>query len=295
MPAIDYLILGHITQDLTPEGAKLGGTAAYSACTARAFGLRVGLVTSACAGEPLLDGPELHGIQVVNCPAPETTTFTNIYGPEGRTQILSAQAAVITAADIPDEWRDAPVIHLGPVAAGVDPTIAGQFSGAFMGLTPQGWLRGWDAEGVVRRVSWPAAETTLPLATAVVLSPEDLQKDPEQIAEYIRITPLLVITHERYGADVYVSGEHLAHIPTRSVDEINPTGAGDIFAATFFVWLWRHPGELLDAARLANYIATTSVTRAGLASVPTPAEVHEAIAALNLPPFDVQTPAPSIS
>ncbi|MBN1286149.1 MAG: ribokinase [Anaerolineae bacterium] len=289
---IDYLLAGHITQDLTPDGPKLGGTAAYSARTARAFGLRVGLVTSARAGEPLLQSPELAGIQVINRPAPQTTTFTNLYGPAGRRQILGARAARLTLDDIPAAWRSTSIVHLGPVDAETDPALAGQFPGAFVGLTPQGWLRGWEADGTVYRTAWPEAATTLPLATAVVLSPEDLQKDPRQIAEYIRITPLLVITHERYGADVYVQGEPLAHMSTRSVVEVDPTGAGDIFAATFFAWLWRHPGEILDAVRLANYIATTSVTRAGLASAPAPDEIGEALAALDLPALVDSTATP---
>jgi hypothetical protein len=43
---IDYLVIGHLTQDIIPDGFRLGGTAAYSALTARALGLRVGIVTS---------------------------------------------------------------------------------------------------------------------------------------------------------------------------------------------------------------------------------------------------------
>lgn len=43
---VDYLVIGHVTQDLTPSGPVLGGTAAYAALTARAMGLRVGVVTA---------------------------------------------------------------------------------------------------------------------------------------------------------------------------------------------------------------------------------------------------------
>ena len=44
---VDYLVIGHVAHDLTPEGPRLGGTVAYSALTARALGLRVGVVTAA--------------------------------------------------------------------------------------------------------------------------------------------------------------------------------------------------------------------------------------------------------
>ena len=43
---IDYLLIGHITQDITTEGPRLGGSVTYSALTAQAIGLRVGIVTS---------------------------------------------------------------------------------------------------------------------------------------------------------------------------------------------------------------------------------------------------------
>ena len=43
---IDYLVLGHITCDVSTDGYRLGGTATYATLTARALGLRVGVVTS---------------------------------------------------------------------------------------------------------------------------------------------------------------------------------------------------------------------------------------------------------
>ena len=43
---VDYLMIGHITRDITPDGPRLGGTATYSSLMARALGLRVGIVTS---------------------------------------------------------------------------------------------------------------------------------------------------------------------------------------------------------------------------------------------------------
>jgi sugar/nucleoside kinase (ribokinase family) len=57
-------------------------------------------------------------------------------------------------------------------------------------------------------------------------------------------------------------------------EEFDPTGAGDIFAAAFFVrlYLTRDPWE---SARFANQIAATSVTRGGLDGVPTQEEVQE--------------------
>ncbi len=48
---VDYLVIGHLTEDLTPAGPRLGGTAAFSALTARALGLRVGVVSALSAAD----------------------------------------------------------------------------------------------------------------------------------------------------------------------------------------------------------------------------------------------------
>src|SRR5512136_429925 len=82
---VDYLVIGNLSCDLTPAGPRLGGTAAYSALTARALGLRVGIVTAWGGEVPLTS---LDGIQVRFMPAEHSTTFENVYPPEGRVQYL---------------------------------------------------------------------------------------------------------------------------------------------------------------------------------------------------------------
>jgi sugar/nucleoside kinase (ribokinase family) len=55
---------------------------------------------------------------------------------------------------------------------------------------------------------------------------------------------------------------------------VDPTGAGDIFAAAFFTRLLstRDPWE---ATRFATLVASCSVTRVGLGGIPTPSEIEE--------------------
>src|SRR5512138_2806624 len=91
---IDYLVVGHLTRDLTPNGPRLGGTASYASLAARALGMRVGILT-AC--EDCLEAPQLdqEGIRVVGLRSEETTTFENIQTPNGRVQILHHIAPTI--------------------------------------------------------------------------------------------------------------------------------------------------------------------------------------------------------
>jgi len=55
---------------------------------------------------------------------------------------------------------------------------------------------------------------------------------------------------------------------------VDATGAGDIFAAAFFVRLLatRDPWE---ATRFATLVASGSVTRIGLDGIPTPSEINQ--------------------
>ena len=62
---VDYLVIGHLTEDVTPSGMRLGGTAAFAALTARAFGLRVGIVTSTGEQTSL---EALQGIPILKVP-----------------------------------------------------------------------------------------------------------------------------------------------------------------------------------------------------------------------------------
>ena len=84
----DYLLIGHMTADLTPDGRILGGTVSYAARTVKAFGLSVGILTSASAGEILLDRLYDYADEIVVVPALQTSTFENIYKPEGRQQVI---------------------------------------------------------------------------------------------------------------------------------------------------------------------------------------------------------------
>lgn len=271
---VDYLVVGHLTQDLTPNGPRLGGTAAYASLTARAMGLRVGILT-AC--EDCLRAVELEreGIQVVGMHADETTTFENIQTPNGRIQYLHKLAPDINISMVPEVWRNTPIVHLGPVAREVDPNLVRAFPTALIGLTPQGWMRTWDDKGRVSFGDWPESTYVLQMAGAAVISQEDVQRDERIIEDMASSIRVLAVTEGSDGARLYWNGDMRRFRPIPQI-EVEPTGAGDIFAAAFFIRLQatRDPWE---AARFATNLASYSVTRVGLESIPTAEEVQSCL------------------
>lgn len=265
---VDYLIIGHITQDVTPDGLILGGTASYASLTARAFDKRVGIVT-ACS--PELDLSMLSGIAIHRKNSAHTSTFRNIYTPEGRIQYILHVADHLEVDDVPPVWRNAPIVHLGPLTGEIGPDMAHAFPNSLVSATPQGWMRSWNGEGIVTFKKWNDVEQFLPYIQAAVMSVEDVQRNEEIIAELAAMIPILVVTEGAAGARIYWKGD-VRNVRPPKETEVDPLGAGDVFAASFFIKLHqtRDPWE---AARIATLVAANSVTRKGIAGVPSREEV----------------------
>ncbi|MDJ0757066.1 MAG: PfkB family carbohydrate kinase [Ardenticatenaceae bacterium] len=258
--AIDYLVIGHVTRDKVPEGYNPGGTVTFSGRLAQALGCRTAVVTSA---RPDYDLSEIMaGMAVHVVPAEEDSIFANIYQGNNRVQILSGRADDITAADIPPQWRRPAIVHLGPLTNEIDPDVIDLFPNSLIGVTPQGWMRRWDDTGRVFATPFPAEEEILGKADAVVISEEDLL-DEAMFDRYVAWSKLLVMTQNYAGCTVFFDGRQHA-IPAPQIELVEPTGAGDIFAAAFFVELWRNDGDPIKAAEFANHVAAHSVTMVDL-------------------------------
>jgi sugar/nucleoside kinase (ribokinase family) len=211
-------------------------------------------------------------VAIANFPADQTTTFENIYTENGRIQYLRAVAPRLDYYLIPERWRNAEILHLGPVAQEVEPSLVRNFPSAMIGLTPQGWLRGWDREGRVYSVEWPESAFVLGRAGATVISMEDVGWDESRVEEMAASCHLLAVTEADQGARLFWNGD-VRRFRAPQVQEVDATGAGDVFAAAFFtrLYLTRDPWE---AARFATQLSAYSVTRPGLEGIPTPEEIQ---------------------
>jgi len=269
-PVLDYLVIGHVTRDLVPGGWRAGGTVTFSALTASRLGLRVGVLTSTSSVEPLA---ELKGVRVHAVPAPGDTVFENIYTPAGRIQYLRSVASYLTPADLPTEWENTSIAHLGPVAQEVNPDFLSSLTGALVGLTPQGWLRQWNSGGQVRPILLAEPERILSQAGCVILSLEDLGGDKNVLAMYAGMSRLLVQTRGMQGAVVYMNGTSQV-VPAFEADEVDPTGAGDVFATAFFI-RYHETQDPLAAAVFANCVASFVIEGPGTSTIPNREQVEQ--------------------
>jgi sugar/nucleoside kinase (ribokinase family) len=274
---IDYLILGHVTVDRLDDGDRvaLGGTATYAALTARNLGARVGVHTSASYEPGLVD--ILRGTYVARIPAAYTTCFTNTYHDGRRRQAIESVAEKLTYDQLLSEWRSPPVVHIGPLCQELEPGIVQRFPRSLVGVTPQGWMRAWDdADGAVRAVDWPDAHRVLARADAVIISEHDLP-DRSLVADWARVAKLLVVTLGERGAAVYRRGGGEPHRSPafRPARELDPTGAGDVFAAAYLWHLHQSGGNWRQAADWANCVASFAIEKRGVAGIPKLAEVEQ--------------------
>jgi hypothetical protein len=239
LPKIDYLTVGHVCHDLTPAGPVPGGTAMYSARVAQALGCRTAVLTSVGPGFDL--GPVLPDIAFECVPAAQSTTFENVYTPAGRRQTVHAVAKTMTAGDVPTAWQRASIVHLGPIVHEVDEGMIRLFSNSLVGVTPQGWFRRWGADGRVSVSDWPGL-----------------------LDEIRDLASVVVLTQQAGGCKVFHRDE-MREVPAPVVEEVNPTGAGDVFAAAFFVRMYQTKGNPWEAAVFANRMAAHSVSYDSLA------------------------------
>jgi sugar/nucleoside kinase (ribokinase family) len=273
----DYLVIGTITKDLIPGGFTIGGTVTYAAVTAHRLGKRVAIVTSAETDLILPD--TLADVEVARVPSQATTTFRNVYLDGVREQYISALADPIGSDAVPPDWRQASLVHLGPLVSEIDESLVHLFPDSRVIATAQGWFRSWDEAGRVSLGTWTGAERLLPHLTALILGEEDICGDPWCIERYVSSARTVVLTHGVHGATVYHAGQ-VRHFPTRPANEVDLTGAGDVFAAAFLIRLdetaQSSGGEdPWEAARFANVVASFSVEGQGTSAIPSREQVDE--------------------
>jgi sugar/nucleoside kinase (ribokinase family) len=276
--APDYLVIGHIAKDLTPDGRAVpGGTVYYAGLTAQRLGLQAAVATACSASDDhLLDELRDAGVWVSAKLSPATTTFTNRYDARGtRTQILSAQASPISASDLPPAWRHSEIVHLGPIAQELTPEFLNQLSPKLLGITPQGWIRSWDSEGRVSHAAQPipAALQALDANALLVMSREDLGFDDRNVEAYAALAPITVVTAASEPATIFCTGgPHV--VPAFETKALDPTGAGDVFAAALFVY-YHETGDLVRAVRFGHAAAALAIRALGASGIAPRANLDE--------------------
>jgi sugar/nucleoside kinase (ribokinase family) len=267
--------VGHVTLDRFGDVRRPGGSALYAAVTAHRLGVSAGILTSHAEDFPLEEIPSQ--IEVVTVPAPATTVFEHVVSAGRRTLRSIAVAGPIGPQEVPPDWLEADLLLLAPVLSEVDPGLAETFADATVAASAQGWLRGVGPGGEVVVQPWTPPAALLSRIQALVVSSEDVRGQEERLVEWVQRVPLVVVTAAAHGALLYVNGDRY-EVRVRPAAEVDATGAGDVFAATFVIEYRAH-GDPWQAAAAAACAASLSVEGEGWSRVPDRAQLTAALSA----------------
>jgi len=273
--APDFVAIGHVTLDRFGGVVRPGGAALYAAVMADRLGVSAGILTSHGDDFPL--GLVPPGIEVVAVASRDTTTFTHARDAAGgRVLSCQRQAAPLAPGAVPEDWRDASLVLLAPVLNELDPAAACCFADATIGASAQGWLRGRRADGRVVPTRWDSAPLVLPRVRALFLSGEDVRSAAADVDGWLQQVPIGVLTAGRRGALLFVNGERY-EVPALAAREVDPTGAGDVFAAAFMLHYERE-GNPWEAAAAAACAAALSVEGEGFSAISNSSRLASALA-----------------
>jgi len=260
----DYTTVGHVTIDVLADGTRrAGGSAFYSALQAARLGKRTRIVTQGVRGEieALLE-PYRDELQLCVLSAASTTTLLTRGSGAARSQRVLAWAGPI--AHPPALELDTEILHLAPVARelsgawATDAWAGSRRPARFVGLTPQGLARAWsDGDGVGQIEQAPPdadAERLARRCHAIVLSDYERGRCARVIASASAAGALVAVTAGGEPTTILLPGGQSLTLDVAPLQQPrDDLGAGDVFAAAFFIALSdgrtpREAGEFANAA-----------------------------------------------
>lgn len=259
------VVCGNVTLDRTPGGLTPGGPAYYAGRAWAALGAGVRVLTASGTDFP----PEaLRGIETELVLRPSTTVFQNRYQADGaRTQRVEAQAGLLSPGNLPAGWREPDVLHLVPVLSEVDPaSFRAALRPRLTGLCLQGLVRVVGPDGAVTQPAWDPDPALLAAADVVVLSEDDVRGQGDLLTRLVRAVPVVAFTRGAQGCDITVRGR-TTRVGAFPVVEVDPTGAGDVFAAGL-LFAMAQGAAPAEAARLGAAAASFVVEAEGGSALP---------------------------
>ncbi len=261
----DYTTVGHVTIDVLEDGSRrAGGTAFYSALQASRLGLRALILTRGVAREiEELIEPYSGELELRILPGAHTTTLLTLGSGSARSQRVLAWAGPIAEGLA----LDTAILHLAPVARESPTRWRGR--AGFVGLTPQGLVREWSAGGGEIGSAPPARAATLMAGNcdAIVVSEHERASCAGLIATATTAGTIVAVTAGAQPTTILAPGAGAVELEVPAIAEpTDDLGAGDVFAAAFFVAL-ADGRSALQAASFANAAAAVRMHGAGAGAI----------------------------
>jgi len=264
---IEFVAVGHLAADVRRGTRVLGGAAAYGSLAASRLGLTTAIVTTVGEDFDLL-GP-LSSIEIHCHHHGQSTTFENVYQGTTRRQRLRGLAGPIEQehlAEIGHRVAGDAIVFFCPIAHESKAPFRRLAPRGLCGLAPQGFFRRWDDDGWIRSDAWDDAGADLSGVDILCLSADDPPSLDAFLALALEKVPVVAVTEGDLGVRIYADGRAYK-VPAFPRPVVDPTGAGDVFAASLLFAL-RQGVSPLEAAQFASCAASFAVEREGIEGVP---------------------------
>jgi hypothetical protein len=281
VPRYDYTAVGHVTADVLADGSRrAGGGAFYSALQAARLGQRTLVITQGVIAEiQELLAPHSDELELDVRPAAQTTMFENVgMGSERRQRVLAWAGAIE-----PPVEADTSILHFAPVARETPSLWRG--GAEFIGVSAQGLVRRWAAPGAAVKHVTLSAEQLPERCDAIAIGEAErescawliaavagrsrglpLPAGEDRAGARFRQT-LLAITADADPTSLHVPGKAPLALEAPRVQRIiDDVGAGDVFAAAFFIAL-REGRSPRDAAAFGNAAAAVRIVGTGAGAI----------------------------
>ncbi|MDH5492538.1 MAG: PfkB family carbohydrate kinase [Myxococcales bacterium] len=250
-------LVGRSTRDRNPHGLEPGGCVRYAAQVHAAFGstllthpapplqgLSPSLLSSSGPEPAAPAAPASASAAQALPPLDEALVFCNRYDAMGRREQRVERMVPPVFPSAPLPWVE--ILHLAPVLGEVPlgPWLEAAPAG-IRGAGLQGWTRR-AARGRVRPARSLPPWALLAELDVIFASDEDLEGHPGLLESLRGLPGRLLLTHGPFGSTAFESGREPRRIPTPRATSLDPTGAGDSFAAATLQGLAR--GMSLPAA-----------------------------------------------
>lgn len=204
---------------------------------------------------------ESEGIETLALPSRETTTYVNDYSGAEDTHELRSRSDPILPDDVPEAWRTADLIQLGPLHYGdIHPETAGALTG-FKGLDLQGLIREQrlhlDPEARLRAFLEPGRTVDVVHGNEQELEELLAGRSEEKLARDLGIGELLVTRGARGALIVTRDGAH--EVPAVSCSGTSSIGAGDVFLGAYLLFRVRGMNPR-DAAHGAARVSAAKIS-----------------------------------
>ena len=244
MQAPDVVVVGSATRDLSdedPRGWMLGGGVTFGALALARLGLRTGVVLgvdaqAATARE--LDLIRDAGVEIIEVPLANGPIFTNVETLAGRIQTCGSLSDPVPAEALPEDWENAPAFVFAPIASEIpDDWVDVPVPSACVAFAWQGILRNL-APGERVTPKAPGPSPFLERADILAFSRHDVPSDLSlrDVGAWVGEECDVLLTAGLIGGVMlHIRGGRIvrarAYPSVPSIEEIDPTGAGDTMLA----------------------------------------------------------------